>query len=114
VVNDDSIALRKTTASRSGLHNLTARFVTGDDSLITLRALPEVFVVNAANVGTANGGRFDSEQHLPVPNARDCHTTKLHLVVSGQKRGPHTLLMDWHLLKLSEAQKPGTRPFREG
>jgi hypothetical protein len=105
VVNDDSIALRKTTASRPGLHNLTARFVTGDDSLITLRALPEVLVVDAANVGTANCGRFDSEQHIPVPNARDCQTAKLNLVVSGQKRGPHTLLMDWHWLKLSEASE---------
>jgi hypothetical protein len=101
VIDNDPIALRKTTTTRPDLYDLTAGFVTGDDSLIAFGTSAEVLVINAANVGTTNGGRLHSEQHFAMSRTRYGQGAKLDFVLSGQKRGPHTLLVDRHAHELS-------------
>jgi hypothetical protein len=55
VVNDDAVAGLEAAAARACRDDLAARLVAGDHSLIALRTFAKVLVIDAANIGAADG-----------------------------------------------------------
>src|SRR5208337_5608175 len=66
VIDNDAIARFEAAAAFAHGHNLAAWLVPGDHALVTLGALAKMFVINAANVGPADGRRFHSQQNFPM------------------------------------------------
>jgi hypothetical protein len=54
VINNHPVAHYKTPAAWTGVHDLAAGFVPGNHPLISFRPFPEVFVVNASDIGAAD------------------------------------------------------------
>ncbi len=67
VIDNHAIAALEASAPRPLSHNLPAWLVAGDHALVAFRPLAEMLVINAANVGTADGGRLDAQQNFSMP-----------------------------------------------
>jgi hypothetical protein len=100
VIYDHSIAHAEAPAARPGFYDLAAGFMTRNHSLVSFGTFTQVLVINAANVGTANGGCLDSQQNLSMRWMRHGQRTKLNSVATRQERGMHILLVDCYLLDL--------------
>jgi hypothetical protein len=83
VIHDSPITGFEFSASRASLNDLSCRLMTGNDTLVAFRPLTEVFVVNASNVGAANGRRFDAKKNLAMSRRRDGNLSQFHRAVSG-------------------------------
>ena len=66
VIDDDAVACFEAAAARAGGDDLAARLMASDDALVAFGSLAEMLVVDAANVGAANGGRFHAQQNFSV------------------------------------------------
>ncbi|HEY5891683.1 MAG TPA: hypothetical protein VIT91_00505 [Chthoniobacterales bacterium] len=54
MIDDDAVALSESTATGTGLDDVPARFVPGDNALIAFGTFAEVLVIDAPDVGAAN------------------------------------------------------------
>jgi hypothetical protein len=66
VIDEDAITDLETSATGAGLDNLTGGLVAGDDSAIAFGTFAEMLVIDAADVGPADGGRLDGEKDFAV------------------------------------------------
>jgi hypothetical protein len=66
VIHDNPIADFEPSASWASIDNLSCRLVTGNNTLVAFRPLAEMLVVDASNVRTANGRRFDTKKNLAM------------------------------------------------
>ena len=57
-------------AARSGLHDLAAGLMTRNCALISLRALAEMFVINAANIRPADRRGLHAQQNFSMTRNR--------------------------------------------
>jgi hypothetical protein len=62
-----------------------------NDSLIPIWPFPEMFVVNATDVGAADCRSLYPEQNFSVIWVRDRQSAEFNFAVSGQKCGAHVL-----------------------
>ena len=53
--------------------DLAARLVAGDHALVAFGALAQVLVIDAADVGAADGGGLHAQQHFAVARLRNGH-----------------------------------------
>jgi len=96
VIYDHPIPNAKTTAARPGLYDLTARLVARNDSLIALRPLPEVLIVDATNVRATDGGSLYPQQDFAVAGMRNWQGAQFNLSPSRQIRSSHALVHGFH------------------
>jgi hypothetical protein len=92
VINDHAIAGLEAAAALAGSNYLAAWLVAGDHALVSFGTFAEVLVIDAANVGAADGGGFDAEQHLSVAWSGDGHGAQFDGRVSGQEGCGHGLV----------------------
>jgi hypothetical protein len=83
VIDDDAITDLEGAAARALFYYLPGGLVTRDYTLITFRALSEVFVVNASDVRAADRGSHDSQQDFTVPRFRNGHGPNFDGTVAG-------------------------------
>ena len=66
MIDDDAVAFLELPAAGADLDDLAARLVAGDHALVAFGALAEMLVVNAADVGAADGGGLHAQQNFAV------------------------------------------------
>jgi hypothetical protein len=91
VIDDYSISNLEPAAARAGFNDKSRGLVSGDDALVALRAFAQVFVIDGANIGAANCGRFDGEEHFTVSWPRNRNFPHLDGAVPREKRRFHHL-----------------------
>ena len=84
MIHDHAIAFAEAAASGAGLHDLPARLVPGDHSLVAFRPLAQMLVINAADIRAADGGGLHAQQHFAVSGLRNRHLPHLHRAIAGQ------------------------------
>jgi hypothetical protein len=62
-----------------------------NDSLVSFRALAQVFVVDATDIGAADRRSLYPEQNFSVTGMRDRESAEFNFTVSGQKCSSHVL-----------------------
>src|SRR5271165_3708458 len=92
MVDDHAAAFGEAAATGADLDDLAAGLVAGDHSLVAFGALAQVLMVDAADVGTADGGSLHAEEHLSVAGNRNGYVSQFHGAVAGQKRASHDLI----------------------
>src|SRR5208337_3983715 len=92
VVDDDAIAGLEAAAPRTFRDNLAAGFVAGNNALISFRAFSEVLVINAADVGAADGRSFDPQQNFAMSGSGHRYITHFDGRITGQVGGSHGVL----------------------
>ena len=99
VVDNHAIAHLEAAAALAGRDDLPARLVAGNHSLVALGALPQMLVIDAANIRTADCGGLHAQQHLAMPWSGHRHSADVDGRVAGQERCGHRL---FHLTLLHE------------
>jgi hypothetical protein len=114
VIDDYSIAGFEPAAARTALDDLPAWFVTGNGSLIALRALAKMLVIDATDIRSTDCGCFHTKKHFAV--ARSGHGNSAHFNgrVTGQvcrshcafhappKFSAQVLVIDSYLLRMRD------------
>jgi len=67
VVHKHAIAGFEPAATGTGLYDQARGLVPGNYSLVSLGALPKVFVIDATDIGAADGRGFYLKQYFAVP-----------------------------------------------
>ena len=71
VIDDDAVAHAEAAAAGAGLDDLAAGLVAGDHALVAFGTLAQMLVIDAADVGTADGRGLHAEQHFAVARRRE-------------------------------------------
>ena len=71
-------------AAGAGLDDLSARLVPGDHALVAFGALAKMLVIDAANVGAADGGRLHAEQNFAVAGFGDGDFAQFDVLLPGR------------------------------
>src|ERR1019366_10574986 len=82
VIHDGAVAHIETPATGTDLDDLSTRFVAGDHSLVAFRTFAEMFVVDCADVGAADGRSPDRNENLTVTWFGHRHNSDLDRAVS--------------------------------
>jgi hypothetical protein len=89
VIDEDTVAHFETATSGTGFDDKASGLVSGDDTAIALRTFAQVLAVDGANVGAADGGRFDSKQDFTVSGCGYRDGAHFNGAVAGQIGGVH-------------------------
>ena len=89
VVEDHAVAFLEAFAAGTQLHDLPARLVAGDHTLVAFGAVPQVFAIDGANVAATDRRRFHLDQHLAVAWLRHIELSKLDSPPAGQQHPSH-------------------------
>jgi hypothetical protein len=89
VIDDDAVVFLELAATGAGLDDLAGGLVAGDDALVALGAFAEMLVIDAANIGAANGGGFDAEEDLAMAGRKDGVLVKLGGAIAGKDGALH-------------------------
>ena len=89
MIDDDAIAHPEAAAAGAGADDLAGGFMAGDHSLVAFRALTQVLVVNAADVGAADGGGLHAEEHFTMAGRGNGHLLELGGAIAGQVGAQH-------------------------
>jgi hypothetical protein len=82
VIDDYAIAHGKPAAPRPDFYDLPTGLMARNNSLISLGTFADMLVIDTANVGTTNSGRFHSEQNFPMGGTRYRQSAKGDFVIS--------------------------------
>ncbi len=91
VVDDHAVAFAELAAAGPGLHDLAARFVARDDALVAFGAFAEVLVINAADVGAADGRGLHPDEDFAVAGRGHGKTFELGGAVARQEGALHLI-----------------------
>src|ERR1035438_3467176 len=83
VIYDHAVAHDEAAASGPRLDDLPGGFVAGHHSLVAFRTLAQMLVIDAADIRTADGGRFHAKQHFAVAGRRNGHLFQFDRAVAG-------------------------------
>ena len=89
VIDNHAVAGLEAAAARARGDDLAARLVPGDHALVAFGALAQVLVIDAANIGAADGGGLHAQQNFAVARLRHRHRAHLDGGVAGQIRCGH-------------------------
>jgi hypothetical protein len=64
VIDDRAVTFLELLAVGADGDDLPARLVSGDDALVALRAFAKMLMVDAPDVGAADGGGFDAQENF--------------------------------------------------
>jgi hypothetical protein len=83
VVHKNAIASLEPATPQAGLHDQPGGLVAGNDSLVAFRALAKVLMVDATDIGAADGRCFYLEQNLAMPRFGYGNFPYFNVTVSG-------------------------------
>ena len=85
MVEHHAVALLKPPHAGAGCDNLSTRLMPGHHArLVAFRPLAQMLVVDAADIGAADGGRFGFNQHLAMAELRNFVLLKFNRAIARQ------------------------------